>query len=331
MRLFPSDKKYPVGVDLWGFPTAWIPFGKAGQVVLSDRIKDISYDELFIQESLDTLPGKPVYYFHPGAVTPENFSEHKLVGITTDIYRISQDGLGGEVLVRITCPKMYQAMRKKLVTEASPGYAEPSGYRDYNHFAVVPEGYARGGGKMKIELESFTGLELHPIQLNEIEITPIQNTMETQIGEITAQNTMILSDLAELRAMLVTTVAEEATESGIMMEAKELEEKFYQEGYAAGVAAGEILAQSKAYGYEGSDATEGKAHVVTKAFPDISLEAKSPDFISGLYSGALLSLSRAKSAAAAAAAVSAITSAPAITMESKEKKVSIARIPNGQK
>jgi hypothetical protein len=327
MRLFPSDKKYPVGVDLWGFPTAWISFGKAGQVVLSNRIKDISYDELFIQESLDTIPGKPVYYFHPGAVTPENFSEHKLVGITTDIYRISQDGLGGEVLVRITCPEMYQAMREMLITESSPGYAEPNGYRDYNHFAVVPEGYARGGGKMKIELESFTGLEVYSLQLNEIEITPTQNIMETQIGEITAQNTMILSDLVEIRTMLVAAAAEEVGESGIVMEAKELEEKFYQEGYAAGVAAGEILAQSKAYGYEGSDATEGKAHVVTKAFPDISLEAKSPDFISGLYSGAL-SLSRAKSAPAAAPA---ITSVPVITMESKEKKTSIARIPNGQK
>jgi hypothetical protein len=328
MRLFPSDKKYPVGVDLWGFPTAWISFGKAGQVVLSNRIKDISYDELFIQESLDTIPGKPVYYFHPGAVTPENFSEHKLVGITTDIYRISQDGLGGEVLVRITCPEMYQAMREMLITESSPGYAEPNGYRDYNHFAVVPEGYARGGGKMKIELESFTGLEVYSLQLNEIEITPTQNIMETQIGEITAQNTMILSDLVEIRTMLVAAAAEEVGESGIVMEAKELEEKFYQEGYAAGVAAGEILAQSKAYGYEGSDATEGKAHVVTKAFPDISLEAKSPDFISGLYSGALLSLSRAKSAPLAAPA---ITSVPVITMESKEKKTSIARIPNGQK
>jgi hypothetical protein len=330
MRFFPSDKKYPVGVDLWGFPTAWIPFGKAGQVVLSNRIKDITYDELFIQESLDTLPGKPVYYFHPGAVTPENFSEHKLVGITTDIYRISHDGLGGEVLVRITCPEIYQAMREMLITESSPGYAEPSGYRDYNHFAVVPEGYARGGGKMKIELESFTELEVYSIQLNEIEIPPTQNIMETQIGEITAQNSMILSDLSEIRTMLVAAAAGEVAESEIVMEAKELEDKFYQEGYAAGVAAGEILAQSKAYGYEGSDATEGKAHVVTKAFPDISLEAKSPDFISGLYSGALLSLSRAKSAPTAAA-VAAITSAPAITMESKEKKTSITRIPNGQK
>ena len=290
MRLFPSDKKYPVGVDLWGFPTAWIPFGKAGQVVLPNSIKDISYDELFIQESLDTLPGKPVYYFHPGVVSPENFSEHKLVGITTDIYRISQDGLGGEVLVRITCPETYQAMRDMLITEASPGYAEPSGYRNYNHLAVVPDGYARGGAKMKIELESFDQLEVYPFQLNEIEITPTLNTMDTQIGEITAQNSMILSHLSEIHTMLIAAAAQEAEEeaeedaagSGIMLEAKELEEKFYQEGYAAGVAAGEILAQSKAYGYEGSDAAEGKVHVVTKAFPDISLEAKSPDFITDL-------------------------------------------------
>jgi hypothetical protein len=326
MRLFPSDKTYPSGVDAWGFPTAWVPFGKAGEVQFPNCVKNITYDELFIQESLDTLPGKPVYYFHPGAVTPDNFDKFPIVGITTDIYRVSKDGLGGEVLVRITKPEIYQAIVEEAITESSPGYGEPLGYRDYNHIAIVPPGYARGGDKMKIELESstpiyevYTGLE--PVNLN-----PTLKPMDTQLGELAAQNQLILQELGDIRTMLVADTAEDAADS-VTLEAAEIEKKFYQEGYEQGITDGRILVEAKAHGYEGDSPSEAKTFVVAKAFPSINLEAKSPEFLDGLYSGALTSLSRKESSPTAP-----VTTPPTVTIvqESKDKKV-VNRLPNGQK
>lgn len=316
MRLFPSDKDYPTGVDAWGFPMVWVPFGKKGKIHHPGRIKDISFEELFIQESLDTLPGKPVYYFHPGAVTPSNFREHKIVGLTTDIYRISKDGLGGEVLVRMTDQEVYTSIINREITESSPGYGEPNGYRDYNHLAIVPPGYALGGDKMGIQLESSTPFEVYAID----NVNTTTKSMDTQLGEITAQNQMIAQQLDEIRVMLTPEMKEEAT-----MEAAEMEQKYYQEGYAQGVADGQILVEAKAHGYEGVDPNEAKRHVVSKAFPKITLESKTPDFINGAYSGALSSLEDKKSSPQ-----TPVTEPATITQESKPSG-SIKRIPNGQK
>jgi hypothetical protein len=324
MRLFPSDKTYPTAVDTWGFPTVWVPFGKAGSVHFPNRVKEIIFDELFVTESLDTLPGKPVYYFHPGAVTPSNFKDFPIVGITTDVYRVSKDGLGGEVLVRITQLDVFDDIVAGVITEASPGYSEPAGFRDYNHIAIVPPGYARGGDKMKIELESHSYYEVYSGVLAEnVNLNSNLKHMDTQIGEITAQNQLILQELADIRNLMMA----DAVEDTIEMEAAEVEKKFYQEGYAAGIADGEVLVQSRTHGYDGTDPAEAKRYVVTKAFPSISLEAKSSEFVDGVYSGALTALSRKEVVAAPVTAPATTT----IIQESKDKKGVVTRLPNGQK
>jgi hypothetical protein len=315
MKLF-SPADYKPSRDAWGFPSVWVPIGREGVVKYDTYEKVVTMEQLLNQESLDTLVGQFLYRFHPGTVNVDNFQAYPSVGVILDTYRISEDGLGVEVLCKITDKETYTDIVNEDLTESSGGYYEESGVRVYNHIALVPTGWARGGRGMRIQLESKETYQLETMT----GVTPLIN-METQIGEILANQMTLVEKVNGLEQMVQGLVVAEL-EPEVEMESIEKEKVLFEEGYAKGIEDGQVLTIAGSHGYVGADAKEAKAFVVNKAFPSIALESFSEDFISGLYTGALTSLANP--------AISITPDAPATVVVQESKKATISRLPNGQ-
>lgn len=281
--------------DAWGFLQVWVPFGKPGIVRGERGDYTVSQEAIQNLDSISTLAGLPAYYFHPGVVTNDNFDDFKTVGTCTDKYRLTPDG-GGDVLVKITDATIRKQILNKELTETSPAYLS-NDIRVYNHIALIPPGYARGGSKMQILLEGQDPIDTET--LNEIYTIPTEdNNMDETLGLIIsgqADMAQRLEALSTQVANCVTACEAMATEDDVTMESEpvdaiEAAKVVYQEGFTKGILVGQILASAASHGYVGEDAEAAKAHVVTKAFPSMKFEGFSPDMMQGLFAGALTAL-----------------------------------------
>lgn len=278
--------------DSWGFPFVWLPFGKPGTVNGEDGDYQVTSKEIQNLQSIGTLAGLPVYLFHPDepVVNPANIEDTKPLGVLTDKYRFTSDG-GGEILARLYSYETLEKINQGEITETSPVYKVIEGVRIFNHIAILPPGYARGGSKMEIKVEG------KPTKITATEIYKINKegkNMDEIIGQICADQQLIKQALADLAGQvkdmcqLESAEVEACTEEGKMMEEGEM----YKEGFSAGVAAGETIATAKRHGYAGSDASEAQDHLITKAFPSIKIEGYSNEMKKGLMTGAIESLSK---------------------------------------
>jgi hypothetical protein len=322
MKLLATGTNKPK-YDTWGFPHIWLPFGKAGNIYRQDG--SVAYtiieEDILNPASIDTLSGLPLYEYHPvpieegGIVNLENFNQLKQIGITTDTYRLCDNG--GEVLCKITDKSCASRIGTELV-ECSPGYSTSNGTRTYNHFAILPFGKARGGNKMSIKLEGFTGVDLpnkndefyvldksanfnltDETIIDQETLTIIENTMTTEelIGQVLANQAVANENIASLNARFTEYLATEKTEVLLEGEAKDKEpDTIYLEGFAAGQEAGKTIATATEFGFTGTTVEEAETHLITKAFPEMKLEGFSADVLKGVLKGATEALKSAKTA-----------------------------------
>jgi hypothetical protein len=328
MKLLATGTNKPK-YDTWGFPHIWLPFGKAGNIYRQDGTVAYSVleEDILNPLSIETLAGLPLYEYHPvpieqgGIVNLDNFNNLKQVGITTDTYRLCDNG--GEVLCKITDKSCANKIGTELV-ECSPGYSNSAGTRTYNHFAILPSGKARGGSKMKIKLEGFTGVDLPEENqefytldksanfnltdetiIDEETLTIIKNIMTTEelIGQVLANQVMANENILGIKAQVESLLASEKSEVLLEGEAETKEpDAVYLEGFTAGQEAGKTIATATEYGFTGTTVAEAESHLITKAFPEMKLEGFSPDVLKGVLKGATEALKSAKSTVAVVAA-----------------------------
>jgi hypothetical protein len=317
MKLLETGLKKPL-YDTWGFPHIWLPIGKAGNIYRQDGSVSytVSESDILRLESIETLSSRPLYVWHPedGCADLENFNQLKQAGVLTDTYRYCEGG--AEVMVRITDKEVYERVKNLELTECSPGYVVKNGVRVYNHLAILPNGMARGGAKMRIMLEGFTGIDLptndefyrigdyksnltdETLVDDEDGLLTIKNNMniEELLGQVLANQAVSSSEIAGLMAKVDDLIASEAAE--MVLEGEPEPEKMYLEGFAAGQEAGKTIAIAMEHGYEGSDVVEAEKHLIVKAFPDMKLEGFSKDVLAGVLKGATEALKAVKSVVA---------------------------------
>jgi hypothetical protein len=328
MKLLATGTNKPK-YDTWGFPQIWLPFGKAGNIYRQDGSVAYSVleEDILNPRSIETLAGLPLYEYHPvpieegGIVNLENFNQLKQIGITTDTYRLCDNG--GEVLCKITDKSCVSKIGTELV-ECSPGYSTPNGIRTFNHFAILPSGKARGGNKMSIRLEGFTGVDLpnsneefyvldKSANFNLTDVTIIdQETLtiikkdmniEELIGQVLANQVIANENMLGIKTQVDMLMANEKAEVLLEGEAETKEpDKIYLEGFAAGQEAGKTIATATEFGFVGSTVEEAETHLITKAFPEMKLEGFSADVLKGVLKGATEALKSAKSTVAVVAA-----------------------------
>lgn len=327
MKLLATGTKKPK-YDTWGFPHIWLPFGKAGNIYRQDGSVAYSVlkEDILNPLSIETLSGLPLYEYHPvpieqgGVVNLDNFNNLKQIGITTDTYRLCDNG--GEVLCKITDKNCASRIGTELV-ECSPGYSNSAGTRTYNHFAILPSGKARGGSKMSIKLEGFTGVNLpennqefyvldgstnfnliDQTNIDEETLKIIEGIMTTEelIGQILANQVVASENMLYIKTQIESILSHE--EAKVMLEG-EAETKepnaTYLEGFTAGQEAGKTIATATEYGFTGTTVTEAESHLISKAFPEMKLEGFSADVLKGVLKGATEALKSAKSAVAVVA------------------------------
>jgi hypothetical protein len=283
MELITTSSKN-LNTDIWGFPYVWVPFGKPGVINDTSGDYEVKTEEIFNPESLKTLSAIPVYEMHPWStvVTFDNKgSDSREVGVTTDKYRLTEDG-GGEVLVKITDKNVIGDIYSNILVETSPCYSVINGVRVYNHIALLTVNKAKGGNKMRIRVEGET--TYLPQEVYIINNKEIMEQIERMLAEILTSNTVTASRLDSIESKLsAASTVEELTETQI-----------YSEGFSAGEAAGITIAEATGFGYVKSEGTdtlvEARKFVICKAFPDLDIAGYSTSMLEGLYKGAVSAL-----------------------------------------
>jgi hypothetical protein len=310
MKLLEAGLKKPL-YDTWGFPHIWLPIGKAGNIYRQDGSVSytVSESDILRLESIETLSSRPLYVWHPedGCADLENFNQLKQAGVLTDTYRYCEGG--AEVMVRITDKEVYKRVKNLELTECSPGYVVKDGIRVYNHLAILPSGMARGGAKMRIMLEGFTGVDLptndefyrigdyesnltDETLIDEDELQTINKniimTVEELLGQVLANQAISNNEIAGLVVKMdgLTASQKMILEGENKPEVESEPDKMYLEGFTAGQEAGKTIAIAMEFGYIGSDVTEAEKHLIGKAFPDMKLEGFSKDVLAGVLKGA---------------------------------------------
>ena len=328
MKLLETGLKKPL-YDTWGFPHIWLPIGKAGNIYRQDGSVSytVSESDILRLESIETLSSRPLYVWHPedGCADLENFNQLKQAGVLTDTYRYCEGG--AEVMVRITDKDVYERVKNLELTECSPGYVVKDGVRVYNHLAILPNGMARGGAKMRIMLEGFTGVDLptnaefykigdygsnlaDEILVDEDDkdgLLTIKNNMniEELLGQVLANQAVSSSEIAGLMVKVdgLTASQKMILEGESKPEVESEPDKVYLEGFTAGQEAGKTIAVAMEHGFEGSDVAEAEKHLISKAFPDMKLEGFSKDVLAGVLKGATEALKAVKSVVVSTAQV----------------------------
>jgi hypothetical protein len=291
MKLIPKGTTYK-SKDVWGFPYVWLPFGKEGSVVGQNQDYYINKNDLINPDSLSTLSGRPIYVDHEQIELPIE-SDIKQSGVTTDVYRESQDGLGYEVLTRITCPKVFKMIFNKVLKEVSPCYRTIEGIRNYNHFGLFKEGGSRGGSKMELRLEGFgrdtvnlplamdllVGIEINSDEQEFNLVNNIGFNMEELLGTIAVNVAALTSEVATIKSLVTTDVVEDQKDDAL-----------YMEGFTKGELSGKIFAEAESHGFvrvEDSTYEDAQRYIVDKAFPDLKVEGKTGDLLTGMYKTSL--------------------------------------------
>jgi hypothetical protein len=319
--------------DSWGFQFVWLPFGKFGDVLGEKGIYKIQKEDLIIPKSLETLAGRPVYVDHAQIDLPQLESDIKPAGITTGKIRESADGLGFEVLTRITCPKVLQDIIDKILVEVSPCYRLIGNIRHYNHFGLFKSGGSRGGSKMEIRLEGFggsnhvslpyavdyyTGISVENQNFNLV--NTIGFNMEEQIGILVAGMATLSGEIAAIKQLVTMDVTGDAEEDPSIDEIR-------MEGFKAGEMSGEIIAEAKSFGFmpvEGSTYVDAQRFVVSKAFPDmletLKVEGSTGDYLIGLYKTSLVNLKKVAETVVTTAKSEKTPAIPTVSTEEKPAK-----------
>lgn len=263
--------------DIWGNLIVWLPIaipqtlnpiGRSSYTVIESDIKDA--------RSLAQLAGTPIHIFHPNhrssrspVISPNN--SEGVIGVALggkDNIRNRSDG-GVEVKVKITDQGAMNRILSGELTEVSAGYTIHEGFRQYNHLALVPPGYAVNGRGMTIQLES----NIITTKMNETEI----KTLATAVMEA------LMSHMAK----------EECTEAENAMKLESLTKAAYD----SAIADAKYILIAESNDIKAKDAKDAKAQLIIKAFPahtDETTAALTLESLNALVDVALPLLSSAK-------------------------------------
>ena len=259
--------------DTWGNLIVWLPVGKPCTITDDTHTYTIDANSIADYRSLKTAVGLPICVGHPKEPIAPN-KPAKTVGNSLGETRSTPEG-GVEIECKITDATTIEQIATKQLVEVSPCYVKGNdGIRIYNHLAVLPKGYARGGAQMAIR---FEGSDTPLIKKN---MTP-EDISSICEGMKTMFQSMEKSEMESKKAM-----EESEMESKKSMEEACKESKM--EGYSEGLDAAKWLTTAKSAGYEGSDVSEAKTAILANAYPDLKTEGYSSEMVEGLLLAATL-------------------------------------------
>lgn len=255
-----KSKRPTLNYDHWGNLVVWLPIGKPCTITDPDRQYTVTARDISDFRSIKTAIGLPIYIGHPPeTITPQN--NVPSVGTTLSDIRETPEG-GVEIECKITDDDAIKAIVNMELTEVSPGYDTiEGGIRIYNHLAIIPDGYAKGGRQMQIQLES------HPKPIATI------NPDINKIMSLTAEDITAISEAATA-AMGSYFKKMESTDEAL--------EAAKCEGIQEGISQAKWLTIAREKGYVGGDTLEARAHILKESYPTIETEKMSADTIEGL-------------------------------------------------
>jgi phage FluMu protein gp41 len=286
--------------DNWGNLIVWLPIGKPCTITDPDRQYTVTSRDISDYRSIKTAIGLPIYVGHPDvAITPKN----NLPSVGTALSDIRETPEGGvEIECKITDDETIARVVNRELTEVSPGYDVLEGVRVYNHLAIIPDGYAKGGRQMQIQLESLD----RPIAA----IDPIDNpTINKNNMSLTAED--------------ITAITEAMGSYFKKMEAVEaVEEAAKCEGFKEGLSQAKWLTIAREKGYTGADPLAAKEHILKESYPAEVVKDLSAETIEGLLIAASLKV-EAKPVETKPAAPEVVV--PKVTIESNDAPAQTSR------
>lgn len=287
-------------------------------------------EEVSKADSLATLEGAPVTHLHPSVpVTPENAKELG-VGHMSETVRMDAEYVASDVIVEDG--SIIEAIENGDLGELSCGYtcridASPGVYqgerydqvqRDivYNHVALGPRGWGRGGPEVALRTDSDDAMLVgspEPVLSNEDENNMVKLRLDGQSVEVAEDSAPVIEALLQKRADEAAAQVAEATKKVAEAEraVKEisaradkaeaerddfkakLDAEASPEAVKARVDARVALLRdaAKVLGTEekldGLEDAELRAKVLEKARPDFKLDGKSEDYVAALFDAAV--------------------------------------------
>lgn len=276
--------------------------GDGGKII--NRLR--SMDE--VRESVKTLVNKPVTLNHPSElVTPDNAKKLSVGFCSNDVF---WDGINAFVTCTITDRKAIEAIQNGEVRAVSCGYTcnidDESGVWngtfydqlqrniEYNHIALVYAGRAGDGVKFQVndsaEFLDFSTkdktmtkkiiIDSVEHEADEAVITAYQKALDS------AKEMQVALDKANAGKDAAEALCKQKDEEIESLKASQLDEAEIAKRVDARM---RILAIAKDAGMEkAEDKTDAeiRAFVISKAFPKISLDGKSEDYVNAMFDAA---------------------------------------------
>lgn len=277
--------------DIWGNLIVWLPIGKPCTITDDTHTYTIDANQIADYRSLKTAVGLPICVGHPSSpIAPDKPA--KTVGNSLGQTRATSEG-GVEIECKITDAQTIKQIATKQLVEVSPCYVKGSdGVRIYNHLAVLPKGYARGGAQMAIRFEG-SDTPIIKKNMSPEDIQAICEGMKTMFQSV---------EEAEVEAKKAMEESKKTMEEAC--------EKSKMEGFQEGLDAAKWLNTAKEAGYTGTDVGEAKSAILANAYPDLKTEGYSSEMVEGLLLAATI-----KSAAPVAVEAIPAVVVPSVRME----------------
>jgi hypothetical protein len=332
-----------INTDYWGNGLVWLPFGKAGDVKPSNDGRpgyQVNKDDILAEGSIATLDGIPVYVGHPASVLANN--QNPAVGVCLGQWRESADGLGGEVLAKITDKTVLSAIESGELVETSPTYVKVDGIRVFNHIGLFKTGMARGTD-MTIQSEGQSAakdtdasiapsatFEVYDLNPSALLSRQVQNYQKLTMNDINNQILEMLGALSAKVEMVFELAQKDAADDAVeaLAEGNTTVDDSVALAFAEGLAAGEVLSTAKSHGYQAKseisaieNVSEAKKFIVGKAFASLKTEGYSEQSLNGAYGAAIAHLSTTKTEAKTTA------EAPTVILSEGNTLDQIKRLP----
>jgi hypothetical protein len=275
-------------------------------------------EEVFAQDSLDTLRDAPVVWLHPAMVNPQNVKEHEIGHVSGTPAQAGKFAAGNLTIKRADGLARVDSGE---ASELSCGYkchteVRSGTYRGekfdciqrgivYNHVGMGPKGWGRAGSDVSLRLDGLCAtIDLLP------ETGPVLETSKPMKCRFDGQEFEFGSE-AHVNAMQAKLDSQAGTLTQTTSEKDTLQAKFDAQtvdvtkltaNLAAALAPARldaavesrvqlVVSAAKVLGanakFDGKTDREIKAAVIAKAKPAIKLDGKSDDYVTAMFDACL--------------------------------------------
>ena len=282
-------------------------------------------EEVFAQDSLDSLRDAPVVWGHPAMVTPANIREHEIGHISGTPKGDGVRLVSGELVVKRAdgLAKVDSGEGQELScgykchTEMRSGVYQGEKFDCiqrgivYNHVGMGPKGWGRAGGDVALRLDGlYATIEVQPevtiseisapmkirfdgqeLDLaSEVNVNAIQSRLDSQATALKTATT----ERDTLQAKLDSSTADVAKLTANLTAA--LDPKRIDSAVESRVAL--VVSAAKVLGddakFDGKTEREIQALVIAKVQPSAKLDGKSDDYVSARFDACLETASASK-------------------------------------